>query len=240
MEADPWVMYFVVRKDLRLDVPAAVALAGGATIACARRFGESHAEAFRAWHGSAVRKVAVRASAEELEAVLDAHEGFLDERGLACLPPMERSQAGEPLGALPAFTDAKRPAEPTTQPGPDVVALTYVLAAELGLSQGKAMAQAGHGALMCADDPKLGDRGPRASDWRAWEEAGRLARVIEAEPERFAAFRSGGGGAVVRDAGFTQVAPGTVTLVCLPPGPERQPRRRAFWRRALRIAPGFL
>jgi hypothetical protein len=102
-------MYFVVRKDLRLDVPAAVALAGGATIACARRFGESHAAAFRAWHGTAVRKVAVRASAEELEAVLAAHEGFLDERGLACLPPMQRSQAGEPLGSLPAFTDAKRP-----------------------------------------------------------------------------------------------------------------------------------
>jgi peptidyl-tRNA hydrolase len=229
-------MYFVVRKDLRLDVPAAVALAGGATIACARRFGESHAAAFRAWDGTAVRKVAVRASAEELEAVLAAHEGFRDERGLACLPPMQRSQAGEPLGSLPAFTDAKRPSEPTPQPAPDAVALTYVLAAELGLSQGKAMAQAGHGALMCADDPRLGDRGPRADDWRAWDAAGRPARVIEADPDRFAGFvRSGG--AVVRDAGFTQVAPGTVTLVCLPPGPEPPPRRPAWWRRALRIAP---
>jgi hypothetical protein len=28
------------------------------------------------------------ASAEELEAVLAVHEGFLDERGLACLPPI--------------------------------------------------------------------------------------------------------------------------------------------------------
>lgn len=227
-------MYFVVRKDLRLDVPAAVALAGGATIACARRFGESHAAAFRAWHGTAVRKVAVRASAEELEAVLAAHEGFLDERGLACLPPLQRSQAGEPLGSLPAFTDAKRPPDPTPQPPPDAVALTYVLAAELGLSQGKAMAQAGHGALMCADDPRLGDRGPRAADWRAWEQAGRPARVIEADAGRFRGFL-GGGGAVVRDAGFTQVAPGTVTLVCLPPGPEPAPRaqRPRWWRRLL-------
>jgi peptidyl-tRNA hydrolase len=233
VEHDPWVMYFVVRKDLRLDVPAAVTLAGGATIACARRFGESHAEAFRAWHGTAVRKVAVRASAEELEAVLAAHEGFLDERGLACLPPMERSQAGEPLGSLPAFTDAKRPAEPTPQPPPNAIALTYVLDAELGLSQGKAMAQAGHGALMCADDPRLGDRGPRAGDWRAWEEAGRPARVIEADADRFGAFvRSGG--AVVRDAGFTQVAPGTVTVVCLPPGPETAPQRRGLWARLMR------
>lgn len=227
-------MYFVVRKDLRLDVPAAVALAGGATIACARRFGESHAAAFRAWRGTAVRKVAVRASAEELDAVLSGHEGFLDERGLACLPPMRRSQAGEPLGSLPAFTDAKRPAEPTPPPPPDTVALTYVLAAELGLSQGKAMAQAGHGALMCADDPRLGDRGPRADAWRAWEQAGRPARVIEADAERFGRFVDSGG-AVVRDAGFTQVAPGTVTLVCLPPGPAPRPRRRAWWRRALRI-----
>jgi peptidyl-tRNA hydrolase len=227
-------MYFVVRKDMRLDVPAAVALAGGATIACARRFGESHAEAFRAWHGTAVRKVAVRASTEELEAVLAVHEGFLDDRGLACLPPMPRSQAGEPLGALPAFTDAKRPAEPTPQPPPEAVALTYVLNAELGLSQGKAMAQAGHGALMCADDPKLGDRGPRAADWRAWEGGGRLARVIEADPDRFAAFRKGGGGAVVRDAGFTQVAPGTVTLICLPPGPEPAPLHRGLLARLMR------
>ncbi len=225
-------MYFVVRKDLRLDVPAAVALAGGATIACARLFGQSRAPAFRAWHGTAVRKVAVRASAEELEAVLAAHEGFLDDRGLACLPPMQRSQAGEPLGSLPAFTDAKRPAEPTPQPDADAVALTYVLAAELGLSQGKAMAQAGHGALMCADDARLGDRGPRAGDWAEWEVAGRPARVIEADAARFGGFVRAGG-AVVRDAGFTQVAPGTVTLVCLPPGPEPRPRRRAWWRRAL-------
>jgi len=227
-------MYFIVRKDLRLDIPGAVALAGGATIACARRFGQSHANAFAAWHGSAVRKVAVRASAEELEAVLAAHDGFLDERGLACLPPMRRSDAGEPLGSLPAFTDAKRPPEPTLQPPPDAIALTYVLAVDLCLSQGKAMAQAGHGALMCAEDPKLGDRGPRAAAWRTWEEGGRPARVIEAGPDEFARWR-GAGGAVVRDAGFTQVAPGTVTLVCLPPGPEPAPpaERRRWWRRLL-------
>jgi peptidyl-tRNA hydrolase len=227
-------MYFVVRKDLRLDVPGAVALAGGATIACARSFGESHADAFAAWRATAVRKVAVRASAEELDAVLAAHEGFLDERGVACLPPLRRSGAGEPLGSLPAFTDAKRPAEPTPQPPPEAIALTYVLNAELALSQGKAMAQAGHGALMCADDPRLGDRGPRAAGWRAWDEAGRPARVIETDPDRFAAFRKAGG-AVVRDAGFTQVAPGTVTVICMPPGREPRPRRRALWRRALRI-----
>jgi peptidyl-tRNA hydrolase len=228
-------MYFVVRKDVRLDLAAAVALAGGATIACARRFGEAHAAAFAAWHGSAVRKVAVRASAEELAAVLAAHEGVLDDRGLACLPPLRRSQAGEPLGSLPAFTDAKRPPEPTPQPPPEATALTYVLAAELGLSQGKAMAQAGHGALMCADDSRLGDGGPRAGDWRAWAEAGHPARVIEADAARFAALRGAGGAVVVRDAGFTQVAPGTVTLLCLPPGPEPHPAvRRPWWRRLIR------
>jgi peptidyl-tRNA hydrolase len=225
-------MYFVVRKDVRLDIPAAVALAGGATIACARRFGESHADAFAAWHGTAVRKVAVRASAEELDAVLAAHDGVTDERGLACLPPLLRSHAGEPLGSLPAFTDAKRPAEPTPQPSPDALALTYVLNADLGLSQGKAMAQAGHGALMCADDPRLGDGGPRAADWRAWAAAGHPARVIEADGERFGALRGAGGAAVVRDAGFTQVAPGTVTVLCFPPGPEPAPRR-PWWRRLI-------
>jgi peptidyl-tRNA hydrolase len=225
-------MYFVVRKDVRLDLPAAVGLAGGATIACARRFGESHADAFAAWHDTAVRKVAVRASAEELDAVLAVHDGVLDERGLACLPPMRRSEAGEPLGSLPAFTDARRPPEPTPKPPANALALTYVLNADLGLSQGKAMAQAGHGALMCADDPRLGDRGPRADAWRAWDEAGRPARVIEADAARFAALRAAGGAAVVRDAGFTQVAPGTVTVLCLPPGPEPAPRR-PWWQRLI-------
>ena len=119
MADDPWVMYFVVRKDRRLDLPAAVALAGDATIACARRFGETHAAAFDAWRATAVRKVAVRASAEELEAVLAAHEAVRDERGLACLPPLRRSDAGEPLASLPAFTDARRPAVPTPQPPSD-------------------------------------------------------------------------------------------------------------------------
>jgi peptidyl-tRNA hydrolase len=215
---DAWVMYFVVRKHLRLDVAAAVALAGGATIACARRFGESHARAFAAWRATAVRKVAVRASAEELEAVLAVHDALLDERGLACLPPLRRSRAGEPLGSLPAFTDARRPAEPTPAPPPGATALTYVLAAALGLSQGKAMAQAGHGALMCAEHPVLGDHGDRALGWRAWTAEGRPARVLEADAARFAAIRDHRPCVVVRDAGFTQVAPGTQTLLCLPPG----------------------
>jgi peptidyl-tRNA hydrolase len=58
--------------------------------------------------------------------------------------------------------------------------------------------------------------------------------VIEADPERFAALRKGGGAAVVRDAGFTQVAPGTVTLMCRPPGPEPVARQRGLWARLIR------
>ena len=221
MSGDPWVMYFVVRKDLRLDMAAAIGLAGGATVACARRYASDpgHVGAFAAWQGTAVSKVAVRASAEELAAVLAAHDAVVVERdgapALACLPPLRRSHAGEPLSALRAFTDARRPVEPTPQPGG--VAIAYVLASDLGLTQGKAMAQAGHGALMCADDPRLGDRGPLAGAWDAWARAGRPARVLEADRERFAAIRERCACVVVRDAGFTQVAPGTRTLLCLPP-----------------------
>jgi peptidyl-tRNA hydrolase len=216
-------MYFVVRKDLRLDLASAVALAGSATIACARRFGDSHGSSFAQWRATAVRKVAVRADAEQLAAVLALHDAVLEEPGLACLPPLRRSSAGEPLCSLPAFTDARRPPEPTAPPPPDALALTYVLAAELGLTQGKAMAQAGHGALACADDPRLGYRGPLAGAWRAWLATGRPSRVIEAEAAPFAAIAASRRGAVVRDAGFTQVAPGTATLICLPPHAAGEP-----------------
>jgi peptidyl-tRNA hydrolase len=225
MTDDPWVMYLVVRKDVRWDIAAACALAGGATVACARAYAEDprFAAAFEAWYATSFRKVALRADREHFAEILAREPGatadWEGEIALTCLPPRRRSQAGDLLSWLPGFTDARRPEAPTPPPPPDVHALTYVLNGELRMTQGKAMAQAGHGALLCADSP-AGDRGPRAADWAAWAEAGRPGRVVRADADTFAAVKALPDAAVVRDAGLTQVEPGAETVVCLPPAPE--------------------
>jgi peptidyl-tRNA hydrolase len=219
---DPWIMYLVVRSDLPMDLAAAVALAGGATVACSRTLAgdERFAAAFAAWHATSYRKVALRAGAERFERLAAAEPGVVathaGEAALLCLPPRRRSAAGDELAALRGFSDARRPEEPTPAPAPDAPALTYVIAAHLRMTQGKAMAQAGHGALMCADSP-VGDRGPAAGAWAAWAAAGRPGRVLAADRAVFAAVEATGAGVVVRDRGLTQVAAGSETVVCLPP-----------------------
>jgi peptidyl-tRNA hydrolase len=207
-------MYLVVRKDVPLDLAAACPLAGGAVVECARKF--AGIEGFAAWRGSQ-RKVALRADAEQLaelaargDGVVASHEG---EPVLLCLAPRLRSESGELLASLLGFSDARRPAEPTPPPAPDVPALTYVLAADLGMTMGKAMAQAGHGALMCADS--------RAGAWREWAECGRPGRLVSAGAEEIAAAAAAPGAVVVRDSGLTQVPRGSATVVCFAPAVGR-------------------
>jgi peptidyl-tRNA hydrolase len=75
----------------------------------------------------------------------------------------------------------------------------------LGMSAGKAMAQAGHGAQLAW----------WAADERArvaWRERGLAAAVRTASPPQWAEL-AGTGLPVVRDAGFTEVEPGSATVV---------------------------
>ncbi|KNB53349.1 peptidyl-tRNA hydrolase [Streptomyces caatingaensis] len=75
----------------------------------------------------------------------------------------------------------------------------------LGMSAGKAMAQAGHGAQLAWW--ALDDAGRKA-----WREDGFALSVRTAGPERWAELTSSAL-PVVRDAGFTEIAPGSCTVV---------------------------
>ena len=208
---DPWVMYYVVRKDAPLSRDRAMVLAGAGAVRCADRF-RNHArwlEGFARWQGRA-RKVALRATADELDAIrAESDHVELDGVGI-CLPPCRRSDRAPALGELRAYTDGPRPKE-DEPPQPDGPAMTYVVRPGLLKTAGKAMAQAGHAALLCADE--LGPRHPEA--FQAWREAGLPGVVEEADAERWAELRPLG--VVVQDAGLTQVAPGTETVLALPP-----------------------
>jgi peptidyl-tRNA hydrolase len=84
---------------------------------------------------------------------------------------------------------------------------------------GKAMAQAGHAALMCAD--RLGPRHPDA--FAAWRAAGAPGEVRVADLPRWAALRESPLSVVVADAGLTQVAPGTETVIAVAPVDDPPP-----------------
>jgi peptidyl-tRNA hydrolase len=208
-------MYFVVRKDVRLTLAQGMALAGGATVLCADTFrtAERWAPAFAAW-GERPRKVALRASAEELDALRDEldHVAVAD-GALICLPPRRMSERSELLAGLRPFTDARAPAEPP--PSPARPALTYVVRPSVMKTLGKAMAQAGHAALLAADT--LGDE--HGGAFSAWRAAGRAGEVRAADDAAWQRLKAAGAVAVA-DAGLTQVEPGTETVLALAPADE--------------------
>jgi peptidyl-tRNA hydrolase len=234
-------MYFVVRKDHPLTLERAMTLAGAGAVRCADRFRpDPHwADAFAAWSARA-RKVALRADAEqveELRATLDC-EPIETELGvtLLALPPRRRSESEPLLTELRPYTDGPRPkdeggaaaggggattgedgvASGGASSGGDGPRLIYVLRPGVLRTAGKAMAQAGHAALMCAD--RLGPRYPEA--FAAWRERGCPGEVRVVDLPHWALLRESKDSVVVTDAGLTQVEPGTETVIAIPPLPE--------------------
>jgi peptidyl-tRNA hydrolase len=105
-------------------------------------------------------------------------------------------------------TDLDDPAAPAP-PGPGTPVLW--LTPDLGMTAGKAMAQVGHAAQL-----GLAALDPAARD--AWRGRGFPLAVRTADRSRWAALLTAGL-PVVRDAGFTEVAPGTCTAIAeLAPG----------------------
>ncbi|MFD9642923.1 peptidyl-tRNA hydrolase [Streptomyces sp. NPDC059082] len=99
-------------------------------------------------------------------------------------------------------TDLDDPAAPG--PVPEGAAVLW-LNPDLDMSAGKAMAQAGHGAQLLWWAMSGADR-------KAWHEAGFPLAVRTATAEDWAGLTSSGL-PVVRDAGFTEIAPGSCTVV---------------------------
>lgn len=120
--------------------------------------------------------------------------------GVVALPPRRRSERGEALTKIQAMSTELEPAPPDAG-GP----LVYALNPAIEMSSGKTLAQIAHAAVMAAD------LGYDVSE----------ARVIA--PER---FDLPGCVAEVRDAGLTEVPPGTITVRVLVREREPQPDDR--------------
>jgi peptidyl-tRNA hydrolase len=202
---NPWVMYYVVRSGVPFSLERAMALAGAAAVECVERFG-----ADEAWR-ERPRKVALRADEAEFAQVQREEECAVEQDVLLCLPPRRRSNRSSLLAALQPFTDAPRPKEPERDDRSPTMA--YVIRPGVMRTAGKAMAQAGHAALMCVEE--LGAAHKNAFD--DWREAGRPGELLTEGWER---YRDDPEAVTVSDAGHTQVAPGTETVIALVPSPR--------------------
>ncbi|MFF8383073.1 peptidyl-tRNA hydrolase [Streptomyces kanasensis] len=167
------------------------------------------ARAVSDWQDARIRKVVRRARgaewrrAERLPGITVTGE----EAEVRVFPPVPLDGWPKDLARLQVSgTELDDPAGPPAPPpasGPGCAVLW--LNPELRMSTGKEMAQVGHGAQLLW---WAMDEGTRA----AWREAGFPLAVRTAPPARWAALVESDR-PVVRDAGFTEVAPGSATVV---------------------------
>lgn len=199
-DADPLVMYLVVRRrTTRPFVELAIA-AAVATRRCAARYRADARwrDGFEEWWRDSFRKVCLRAEPREWEAVRELDHVRVGD--VACLPPVRRSARDRVLVRMQALSDPAGPLPELGSPdGGD--GLTLVVAVDLAMSAGKTLAQIGHGALMA---------GALMADPTATEEI----RVVGAGPERWVALAAAAE-AIVRDGGLTEVLPGSETVLVL-------------------------
>jgi len=207
VDPDPLRMYLVIRRGAFEGLAPAGELAGAAAVRCVRDFdGDVALEQWRPRPG----KVVLRARGGQWDDVLaEPHALAGDPQGEAviALPPRRRSERGALLERMQAMTSVLSPAPAGSDSAAGAV--TYLVNPGFEMSSGKTLAQIAHAAVMAADSGSLED----------WVGAGCPGRVLLPSPEQFEAHcRSPALAARVEDAGLTEVPPGTVTVLALPPG----------------------
>jgi peptidyl-tRNA hydrolase len=98
--------------------------------------------------------------------------------------------------------------------------MRYVIRPGVMRTAGKAMAQAGHAALMCVET--FGDSHDERFD--AWRKTGRRGKLLTANDAEWEQLKADPEAVVVSDAGHTQVAPGTETVIALVPSSRAERR----------------
>jgi peptidyl-tRNA hydrolase len=165
------------------------------------------AEAVHAWEDARIRKVVRRARGGEWRktAELPGITVTGETAEVRVFPPIPLDGWPKELAKLQVSgTELSDPEDfAPAAPAPELPVLW--LNPELEMSAGKTMAQTGHAAQLAWWRLDEAQR-------KEWQEAGFALAVRTAAPERWAELTSGGL-PVVRDAGFTEIAPGlTVAL----------------------------
>ncbi len=220
VQAMQMVLYIPKAEPPRRSAVLAAAAAAAVALCLDPRVGpDGEWEArYLAWKRSRIRKVARRARGAQWGAAGEV-EGITMETDGA----LARALVPGPVGAIDprirklqiGGTDLE-PDDPGT-PDPELPVL-WVNSA-LGMTVGKAAAQVGHASMLLAG-------ALTAERAFAWAQRGFRCAVRDADPlqwQRLCARVSAAAGpetvAAVRDAGFTEVAPGSMTVIAVAPQP---------------------
>jgi peptidyl-tRNA hydrolase len=163
------------------------------------------AEVVSAWQAGRIRKVVRRARGAPWQRALRL-PGITISRGTAevrVYPPVPNDEWPDGLAKLQVSGTELHDENPPSAPGPGTLVLWQN--PELTITAGKAMAQAGHGAHLAWW--ALPDR-----ERERWRDSGFKLAVRTAPSAAKWKELLGSGLPVVRDGGFTEVAPGTATF----------------------------
>ncbi|MFH8590194.1 peptidyl-tRNA hydrolase [Streptomyces rimosus] len=209
--APQYVLPLVVRIErdappARTDALETAARAVLVLLADERATGEGEwAAAVRDWQDARIRKVVRRARGAEWRRA-EALPGITvrgAEAEVRVFPPVPLDGWPKDLARLQVSgTHLDDPQEPGA---PDPGGVVLWLNPELDMSAGKAMAQAGHGAQLAWWELTPAER-------TSWREAGFPLSVRSATPHQWERLVHDGL-PMVRDAGFTEIAPGSCTVV---------------------------
>lgn len=171
------------------------------------------ARAMRDWQDARIRKVVRRArGAEWRKACALPGITVTGERAeVRVYPPVPLDGWPKELAKLQVSGTDLEDAEPPA--APDLDGPVLWMSPETAMSAGKAMAQAGHGAQLAWWELSETER-------KAWREAGFPLSVATPDARHWRELTASGL-PVVRDAGFTEVAPGSCTVVADHPALRR-------------------
>ncbi|WP_329597070.1 peptidyl-tRNA hydrolase [Streptomyces pseudovenezuelae] len=210
-QAPQFVLPLVVRIEkaappARTDALETAARAVLVLLSDERSVGDGEwAEVVRHWQDARIRKVVRRARGAEWRRA-EALPGITVTGKAAevrVFPPVPLDGWPKELAKLQVSgTDLDDPEPPAAA---DASAPVLWLSPDLDMSAGKAMAQAGHGAQLAWWELSAEERA-------AWRDAGFPLAVRTAAPGRWAELTASGL-PLVRDAGFTEIAPGSCTVV---------------------------
>ncbi|GGS15943.1 peptidyl-tRNA hydrolase [Streptomyces aureoverticillatus] len=192
-------------------------LGGGGTslLERSRELGGEWAQAMRDWQDARIRKVVRRARGAEWRRA-EALPGITvtgKSAEVRVYPPVPLDGWPKELARLQVSGTELDDPEPPLDPDPAAPVLW--LNPGITMSAGKAMAQAGHGAQLAWWDLSAAER-------TAWRDAGFPLSVRVAPASRWPELTASGL-PLVRDAGFTEIAPGSCTVVADHPALRRAP-----------------
>lgn len=211
-QPDPLVMYLVAPHRPAGSTEDLLADAARAALRCARSFGDDPgwADAFAEWEESSFRKVCLRASAQELEAASRLPHAAAGD--VLCFPPRRRSAAEPELAHLRAHTGGPLIPRDGVPVDPPLGAMVLLIDETLGLTAGKACAQVAHAILIAVQ------LHPPAAI-AAWQGSGCPLTIGLVDSGTLDRVKRELRVVAVRDAGFTQVRPGTETVLATEPAP---------------------